>query len=199
MLGAIRARSEACVIVEDLAANLAPAKALGMTTMLVTPNGRAPRLWVDVVLLDLAGLSAALYNRVKELTTQRPLWRVLLDMQGSESALLTEVECFALLEFLAENLAAGCDPQRLQPLIGRCLAQIPPNGSDMFTHLLKVAKDNAWRGNAGSCRRLSHRCAGERRALSLPRVLWDQVCPGDRRSHRALGGEDGFLCALMWR
>lgn len=57
---------------------------------------------------------------------ERPLWRVLLDIQGPEPAPLTEAECFAVLEFLAEQRAAGCDPRTLQPLVERCLAQIPP-------------------------------------------------------------------------
>lgn len=55
----------------------------------------------------------------------RTLWRVLLDMQGPEPAPLTEAECVAFLEFLAEELAVGCDPKTLQPLIDRCLAEMP--------------------------------------------------------------------------
>lgn len=55
----------------------------------------------------------------------RPLWRVLLDMQRPEPAPLTEAECVALLELLAEEMAAGYDPKALQPLIDRCLAEVP--------------------------------------------------------------------------
>ncbi len=60
---------------------------------------------------------------------QRPLWRILMDIQKSEPTPLTEAECTALLEFLAESVAAGCDPQALQPLIARCLAQMPRRNS----------------------------------------------------------------------
>jgi len=51
VLEAIGARGEECVMVEDSATNLTPAKALGMTTVLVTSDSRMPAPWVDVVLL----------------------------------------------------------------------------------------------------------------------------------------------------
>jgi len=68
---------------------------------------------------------------------ERPLWRLLLDMQGPEPPPLTEVECFALLEFLMEELAAGRDPQTLRPVIERCLTRIPKGPSEgVFARLL---------------------------------------------------------------
>lgn len=60
VLDAIGARGEECVMIEDSAANLAPAHELGMTTVLVASNGRASAPWADVLLLDLAALSVAL-------------------------------------------------------------------------------------------------------------------------------------------
>ncbi|MFQ5812184.1 MAG: hypothetical protein ACE5I2_03180 [Anaerolineae bacterium] len=60
---------------------------------------------------------------------QRPLWRILMDMQKSEPTPLTEAECVALLEFLAEEVMAGCDPETLKALIARCLAQTPLRSS----------------------------------------------------------------------
>ncbi|MFQ5813209.1 MAG: hypothetical protein ACE5I2_08495 [Anaerolineae bacterium] len=67
----------------------------------------------------------------------RPLWRVLLDMQRQDPTPLTEAECVAVLEFLAEELAAGCDPRVLQPLIDRCLVEIPRRRTEaVFAQLL---------------------------------------------------------------
>ncbi len=60
---------------------------------------------------------------------QRPLWRILMDMQQSEPTPLSEAECVDLLEFLAEEVMAGCDPETLRPLIARCLAQMLLDGS----------------------------------------------------------------------
>jgi len=60
VLDAIGARGEECVMIEDSAANLVPASELGMTTVLVTSNGRTPAPWVNVTLLDLAALPVAL-------------------------------------------------------------------------------------------------------------------------------------------
>jgi len=65
VLEAIGARGEECIMVEDSAANLAPARALGMTTVLVSPDGWTPEPWVDVTLLDLVGLPAALQLKLK--------------------------------------------------------------------------------------------------------------------------------------
>lgn len=68
---------------------------------------------------------------------ERPLWRLLLDIQGPEPPPLAETECFALLEFLLEGLAAGCDPQTLRPVMARCLASVPKDWSQgVFARLL---------------------------------------------------------------
>lgn len=64
VLEAIEAHGEECMMVEDSAANLAPAKALGMTTVLVTSNVQTPEPWVDVTLSNLAGSPDALNSRV---------------------------------------------------------------------------------------------------------------------------------------
>jgi len=60
---------------------------------------------------------------------QRPLWRILMDMQKSEPTPLSQAECTALLEFLVEEVMVGADPEALKPLIARCLAQMPLDGS----------------------------------------------------------------------
>ncbi|MFQ5813213.1 MAG: pyrimidine 5'-nucleotidase [Anaerolineae bacterium] len=60
VLKAIGARAEECVMVEDSVVNLAPAGELGMTTVLITTNGHASALWVDVLLEDLTALPVAL-------------------------------------------------------------------------------------------------------------------------------------------
>ncbi len=66
VIGALGTAGEQCVMVEDSARNLRPAKALGMNTVLVSPNGVAPG-WVDVVLPDLSGLPVVLAHlRAKE-------------------------------------------------------------------------------------------------------------------------------------
>jgi len=56
VLEAIGVRGRECLMLEDSVVNLAPAKVLGMTTVLVTPNGSATQPWVDVVVSDLEGL-----------------------------------------------------------------------------------------------------------------------------------------------
>ncbi|HBY95440.1 MAG: pyrimidine 5'-nucleotidase [Ardenticatenaceae bacterium] len=70
VLAAIGARGEECAMVEDSVANLAPAAALGMTTVLVTAGGGVPEPWVDVTASDLSELPAVLNSVVR---TQTPL------------------------------------------------------------------------------------------------------------------------------
>lgn len=55
----------------------------------------------------------------------RPLWRLLLDVQGPGTTRLQPAECRALLEFLVEELVAGCGLDVLQPLMDCCLRQMP--------------------------------------------------------------------------
>lgn len=57
VLEAIGARGEECVMVEDSVANLAPAKALRMVTVLVTPNGWTSNPWVDIVVSKLTEIT----------------------------------------------------------------------------------------------------------------------------------------------
>ncbi len=44
-------------MVEDSVANLAPAKALRMVTVLVTPNGWTSNPWVDIVVSKLTEIT----------------------------------------------------------------------------------------------------------------------------------------------
>ena len=53
----------------------------------------------------------------------RPLWQLLLLTSDSRVvASLTCEECFALLEYDADRLAAGADPAEIHPSINRHLA-----------------------------------------------------------------------------
>ncbi|MCC6188569.1 MAG: pyrimidine 5'-nucleotidase [Anaerolineales bacterium] len=56
----IGADPRACAYVEDLARNLAPAHALGMLTVLVSPQAPALSAGVDLVIPDILALEAAL-------------------------------------------------------------------------------------------------------------------------------------------
>ncbi len=63
VLEAIGARGKECLMVEDAVANLAPARALGMTTVWVTPKGGPSPPWVGVALSDLMELESALRSK----------------------------------------------------------------------------------------------------------------------------------------
>lgn len=60
VLAALRTRGDECVMVEDTAHNLLPARALGMTTVLISRHTSLPPAHVDAVLPGLEELSAAL-------------------------------------------------------------------------------------------------------------------------------------------
>lgn len=63
---------------------------------------------------------------------QRPMWRILLDTQGQVATPLNRVECFALLEFLVDEILAGCDPETLKPMLDRCLTSISEHWPGMI-------------------------------------------------------------------
>lgn len=60
VLAALRARGDECVMVEDTPHNLLPARALGMTTVLISRHTSLPLARVDAVLPALEELPAAL-------------------------------------------------------------------------------------------------------------------------------------------
>jgi hypothetical protein len=57
--------------------------------------------------------------------TSRPFWQVLVAADSGEDVTLTCDECFAILEYLAEEAAAAADAQTLQKAAQRHLAHCP--------------------------------------------------------------------------
>jgi hypothetical protein len=71
----------------------------------------------------------------------RPLWQLLaygLDLDNGQE--LTCDECFAVLEFYADLLASGADPQKLYQPVRRHLAHCP-NCCKQFQQWIKHLED----------------------------------------------------------
>lgn len=65
--------------------------------------------------------------------TSRPFWQTLVAADSGENLALTCDECFAILEYLAEEAAEGADLQTLQKAAQHHLTQCP----DCREHHLK--------------------------------------------------------------
>jgi hypothetical protein len=60
----------------------------------------------------------------QEKNMARPLWQLLLDLYESNKELNINCEdCFTVLEFYADELAAGINPDELEPSIKRHISQ----------------------------------------------------------------------------
>ncbi len=71
----------------------------------------------------------------------RPLWQLLIDFKKSQRERnLTCDECFTILEFYADQLASGVDPQIVQPEIKQHLAGCPDCRSSCIARISRLEK-----------------------------------------------------------
>jgi len=55
----------------------------------------------------------------------RPLWEILLAAESNDPRELTYDECFAIIEYLADELAGGADSQTIKQAAQRRLTHCP--------------------------------------------------------------------------
>ncbi len=72
----------------------------------------------------------------------RPLWQLLIDFKQSQRERnITCDECFMILEFYADQLASGVDPQALKPEIKQHLAGCPDCRSKYIAWISRLEKN----------------------------------------------------------
>lgn len=82
----------------------------------------------------------------------RPLWQLLLAEQTGQLPPLTCEECYALLEFLSDLIAEGCDSELVLRRFGHCLAQINKCGWDFLSCPLPAPAINLLEGRPLTCK-----------------------------------------------
>lgn len=80
----------------------------------------------------------------------RPLWEILAASSSSDDTQLTCDECFAILEYLADEATQGADPQILLQTARRHLAHCPDCRQHYEERLSRLELQSAAHSHSGS-------------------------------------------------